>query len=158
MKTIEYRTKDKSSWGSGPWQDEPDKVQWRDEATGLPCLIVRNRMGAWCGYAGVSREHPLFGKNDEEYVLNCHGGITFAGHCRPDAEEDGICHLVEPGEDDNVWWLGFDCAHAWDLSPGLAAREEQMGFPRDPTDIYRDMAYVQDQVRQLAQQLKEWPC
>jgi hypothetical protein len=38
MDTIEYRTIDKSQWGPGPWQDEPDKKQWQDEATGLPCL------------------------------------------------------------------------------------------------------------------------
>ena len=57
METIEYRTMDKSVWGPGPWQNEPDKRQWQDEATGLPCLIVRNSMGALCGYVGVSEGH-----------------------------------------------------------------------------------------------------
>lgn len=61
MEKIEYRTMDKSKWGHGPWHQEPDKVQWKDEATGLPCLVVRNHGGAWCGYAGVSEGHPLFG-------------------------------------------------------------------------------------------------
>ncbi len=41
MEKIEYRTVDKTGWGEGPWQSEPDKRQWQDEATGLPCLIVR---------------------------------------------------------------------------------------------------------------------
>jgi hypothetical protein len=46
----EYRTIDKSAWGPGPWTDEPDKVQWTDTATGLPCLAKRNpRGGHWCG-------------------------------------------------------------------------------------------------------------
>ena len=45
METIDYRTVDKTTWGAGPWQDEPDKKQWRDE-TGFPCLIVRNNGGA----------------------------------------------------------------------------------------------------------------
>lgn len=36
METLEYRTKDKSTWGDGPWQQEPDKKQWQDAATGLP--------------------------------------------------------------------------------------------------------------------------
>ena len=30
MQTIEYKTLDKSKWGDGPWQDEPDKKQWLD--------------------------------------------------------------------------------------------------------------------------------
>ena len=49
MQRIEYRTIDKSQWGEGPWQDEPDKIQWQDEETGLPCLIVRGHMGFLCG-------------------------------------------------------------------------------------------------------------
>lgn len=104
MKTLEYRTVDKSSWGDGPWQSEPDKKQWRDEATGLPCLIVRNQFGALCGYAGVPKGHRLHGKTyGAEKVFSCtedrsddwhhsctvdshleaHGGITFSSSCAP---------------------------------------------------------------------------
>lgn len=61
MKTIEYRTIDKSSWPRGPWDAEPDKRQWQDEATGLPCLIVRvDHSGHLCGYVGVPPKHPLY--------------------------------------------------------------------------------------------------
>lgn len=49
MQTISYTTKDKSTWGDGPWQHEPDKMQYEDPDTGLPCLIVRNAVGALCG-------------------------------------------------------------------------------------------------------------
>jgi len=64
--SIEYRTIDKSEWGEGPWQDEPDKVQWTDAATGLPCLMVRNHhAGHWCGYAGVALSHPAYGLSYE---------------------------------------------------------------------------------------------
>jgi hypothetical protein len=31
-----YTTVDKSEWGAGPWNDEPDKVQFTDKETGLP--------------------------------------------------------------------------------------------------------------------------
>lgn len=41
-------------WGPGPWDGEPDKMQWTDPATGLDCLIVRNTLGALCGYVGVT--------------------------------------------------------------------------------------------------------
>jgi hypothetical protein len=43
METIEYRTQDKTQWGNGDWQNEPDKKQWQDTETGYPCLIVCNR-------------------------------------------------------------------------------------------------------------------
>jgi hypothetical protein len=101
MKTIEYRHRDKSDWGEGPWQDEPDKRQWQDEATGLPCLVVRNRGGALCGYVGVPAGHPCFevdyddvyGTYNEDYTertsgplpdLEVHGGLTFSDFCAPD--------------------------------------------------------------------------
>lgn len=103
--TIEYRTEDKSAWPPGPWQAEPDKKQWTDKTTGLPCLIVRNHGGALCGYVGVADGHPLHGKEygacvwpekhdahepgDSDWHYNCtpqalleaHGGITFASGC-----------------------------------------------------------------------------
>jgi hypothetical protein len=44
MKTKQWNNCDKSYWGEGPWQHEPDKMQWTDDDTGLPCLIVRNQV------------------------------------------------------------------------------------------------------------------
>lgn len=107
MLTKEYRTVDKSSWERGPWDSEPDKKQWLDQATGLPCLIVRNPMGALCGYVGVTKNHPAFGKSygdDDACVegLEVHGGITFADFCSHGDECTSICHVVEPGENDRV--------------------------------------------------------
>lgn len=207
MKTLKFTTVDKSSWGEGQWGQEPDKMQFMDEATGLPCLIVRNRVGSLCGYCGVSSGHPLFEKVYNDADVSVHGGLTFAGFCHDDSREqwekwrqsmlknkpsieqfprgyaaeswknDGhlvddydawkadqectsICHKVEPGEDDRVWWLGFDCCHCYDLSPGLEAKMKQIMPDRpDKPDgpykgVYRDLAYVQDQCRSLASQLK----
>ncbi|MDE2096384.1 MAG: hypothetical protein KGL39_03995 [Patescibacteria group bacterium] len=65
MQTIEYRSlaaSEKRKWGGGPWVKEPDKKQWADPATGLPCLAVRHlELGNWCGYVGVSPDHPAYG-------------------------------------------------------------------------------------------------
>lgn len=44
----------------GEWDREPDKIEWTDKKTGLPCLIVRNRLGALCGYVGVGEKHPFY--------------------------------------------------------------------------------------------------
>jgi hypothetical protein len=64
---------------------------------------------------GVPKGHPLFGKDYDECPVDIHGGLTFAGSCQH--SEHGICHVVEEGEEDLVWWLGFDCGHLGDYLP-----------------------------------------
>lgn len=162
----------RAEWGPGPWQDEPDLVEWR-HVSGLPCLVVRGPTGAWCGYVGVPGSHPWFGheygKVDEH---SSHGGLTFSGTCRGD-----ICHVAQDGEPETVWWFGFDCAHAGDLAPGLnvyrrKAREQfspegaallglservaQLAaetYAEDSWEKYRDLPYVRGCVDELAHEL-----
>lgn len=153
METIEYSTIDKSAWHRGEWTNEPDKKQWRDEETGFPCLIVRNSVGALCGYVGVSPEHPLHGKDyDWSMDIDVHGGLTFAGGCsHGDDPSRGICHIPGKGEPDNIWWFGFDCAHSGDLCPSPSLTRYS-GFGID--DRYRSLNYVTREVQSLAKQLK----
>lgn len=161
--THEYRTEDKTSWGPGPWQDEPDKAQWTDEATGLPCLMKRNRSGALCGYVGVPEGHPVFGVAYDDVRVpdadgdldwpDVHGGLTYANHCQEGPEERTICHIPAPGEPDSVWWLGFDCAHYRDLSPAFAAIDRAQGLGLFAEEEYRTLGYVQSQCARLARQL-----
>lgn len=69
MKTIEEHDIDKTAWPTGLWTNEPDRKQWQDEATGLPCLIVRTAHGGnLCGYVGVPKSHPLHGKSYSERI------------------------------------------------------------------------------------------
>lgn len=146
MKTLEYTTIDRTStsWPSGPWDGEPDKVQWPDEATGLPCLAVRQLCGGnWCGYVGVAPSHPWHGLDyDAEgpCEVEIHGGLTFANGC--------VCHLPEPGEEHDAWWFGFDCAHLGDLSPLLAG----MGYAR-PFETYKGLSFVKAECESLAKQI-----
>lgn len=44
----------------GEWTDEPDYAEWKDEETGYSCLILRNGLGALCGYVGLPETHPLY--------------------------------------------------------------------------------------------------
>lgn len=150
-----YTTVDKSEWPRGPWDHEPDKVQWVDDATGFDCLAVRHpRSGHWCGYVGVPPEHPVHGVDESyvevpgEYGPDVHGGLTFASLCQEgDDEARGVCHVPLPGRPDAVWWLGFDCAHSGDRSPGHRRHGD------DPYEAYRTLGYVRAECSKLAAQL-----
>lgn len=106
-------------------------------------------MGALCGYVGVPKGHPLYGVDYErvpdELHQAAHGSLTYSDTCHETGDPSfGICHVPEPGRPDDVWWLGFDTAHAYDLVPSMADE------PHD-TDVYRDFAYIQDECASLAQ-------
>jgi hypothetical protein len=144
-------------WPSGEWDGEPDKVHWKDEATGLDCLAVRNpRRGNWCGYVAVREDHPAFERDYDAVDVDVHGGITFADFCQEaTGPERGICHVPFPGDPDRVWWLGFDCAHAWDHSPEDVKMSEERGgcWRIDRDSQYRTLEYVKSECRSLAGQL-----
>lgn len=150
----ESRFKDRAGWGSGAWDTEPDRVEWRWLGPPrLPCLIVRGPSGALCGYVGVPPGHPDFGAEtwDRTEHLSVHGGITYYAPC---AEDGHICHVAKPGEADGVWWLGFDCAHGCDIRPGDAALYgERVSDFREPFASYKSVAYVRAEVESLARQL-----
>lgn len=158
----------KYEYGPGPWSSEPDRLEF--EEFGLPCLMHRNPLGAWCGYVAVPPGHPYYGRKGND--LEVHGGITYADFC-----SGHVCHTPKPGQPDNVWWFGFDCAHCWDLIPWMVAQKSQDtwptldnmtgtvyvsspelqedGFRLFSHDVYRDVEYVKNQCKLLAEQLKE---
>jgi hypothetical protein len=81
--------------------------------------------------------------------------------CYADACSPPICHVPEPGKPDDVWWFGFDCAHAFDRSPGMDAFLKITGFewpehPEQPVYFrrtYKTLAYVQERANALAEWL-----
>lgn len=136
---------DKTSWPvRGEWDNEPDEVQWIDEATDLPCLAVRSRSASWCGYVGVTEGHPLYLKHYRSVDVDVHGGLTFSGH--------GQAFLDHP---ENVWWLGFDCAHFGDYRPPTTQAIYDFELTLEEDNQYRNLAYVQWQCAELARQLAE---
>lgn len=139
----------------GPWDNEPDKIQWVDPTTNLDCLMVRNPWATWCGYVGVPQDHAFYRKSYEVPEVWVHGGLTFAELCSPGETLDGICHIAEPGRETKPWWFGFDCAHGEDLQPGMQTLMENYGFNLYGQGVYRDEAYVHAQVTSLAWQLHE---
>lgn len=148
---------DKSSWGDGPWQSEPDSLLWKDPVTSRACAILRHaEAGHLCGYVKISDDDDLV-LGDEFEV---HFGITFTG----------TLDRLPPG-----LWTGFDCGHFTDFMPGMAARMKGLPLmgswakfmktlfgddaaaakhhPLFYETIYRDLAYVQEQVTSLAAQI-----
>ena len=139
---------DKAQWGPGPWEQEPDKVEWTDMATWLTCLAVRHKeSGHWCGYVGVAKEHPLYGVDYDTPDVEVHGGLTFAEKCNESDKEHGVCHHGPEA----LWWFGFDCAHGGDVIPDFSRRD--LSWHRQSE--YRDLAYVRAECARLAKQLSE---
>lgn len=154
---TETRFVDRGGWKSGPWDAEDDRYEWRSE-TGLPCLILRsNGTGALCGYVAVPPGHLLHGADYSDLEehggveIEVHGGLTYSDRCA-----GRICHVPAPGEPDDVWWFGFDCAHGWDVCPMHDATYRRFGMAPSPFfegRYYRDVAYVRAEVERLARQL-----
>lgn len=161
---------------SEPWHYEPDRLSGVDDVTGYATQVARGPGGHLCGYVGVPAGHPWFGKSYSDKVdvpqsvierpidmdkvgvinlfcarlsaedasngrldivlaIDVHGGLTYAASKAPFCEPDGL------------WWFGFDCAHAGDLTPTYAARYGSSG------GVYRDLGYVQSEIASLAKQL-----
>lgn len=159
--TIDRTPVDKTAWGPGPWQHEPDRVEFAH--AGLPCLALRNHYGVWCGYVAVPPSHPLHGTDYNTVDVDVHGGLTYASTCAAN-----ICHVPASGEPADVWWMGFDCYHSGDFSPDYHARTRHLGPPFDAAaydhsaavmantslvDTYRDLPYVEAEIKRLAEQL-----
>jgi len=138
---------DRTGWASGPWDGEPDRIDFTH--AGLNCLMLRARSGHWCGYAGLPPTHKLHGKDYWGVDVDCHGGLTYADACA-----GNICHVPAPGEPEHLWWFGFDCHHSNDMAPeDTTERMRQFAWGRGGS--YRDAGYVRRQTERLAEQLKE---
>lgn len=127
---------------TNPWETEPTELRF--EAHGLTCFAFREHSrAAWRGYVGVPTSSPLYGVSKSDVipypdtwknqpvdlekvdilqlfmtacdpdavpaahaplsmVFTSHKGLSFSGHI------DGFADL---------WFFGFDCAHAGDLVP-----------------------------------------
>ena len=160
------------SYPEGEWTNEPNQETWTDPSTGIACHIRRHRhMGHLCGYVRVPDDHPLARKSYNDsvpdslksaiekcangpvgkrgtidcfvlagtgewkvgYLFDVHGGITYSNTI--DGEEGH--------------WIGFDCSHCYDLSPGMIRH-----IGTDDVE-YRNWSYVKAECESLAHQLKE---
>lgn len=129
-----------------PWLYEPDVMEWTDTDTGLKCLIRRVRgLGHLCGYVRIMRDHPLYRKDVQRLNLDVHGGVTFGKRVAKN-------RFMKRG-----FWVGFDCAHLYDLVPIYQSSKMQKILGESNSfsmGTYRDMQFVYRETTHLAQQLK----
>ncbi len=123
---------------------EPDREEF--EHAGYKCIILRHyELGMLCGYVGVKKGHPCYGKHydhmpyDDLFSIEVHGGLTFSD------EDDGSWRPA------GYWWLGFDCAHAWDKVPYVDIIAPLLGHK--PYGTYRNFEYVRQETEALANQV-----
>lgn len=115
---------------SGEWSEEPDFALWFND--NYRCIIKRTvSLGSLCGYVDLPKDHKLYGKDYDNIDVNVHGGLTYADYTS-----------------DDMWRIGFDCAHAWDKIP----------YDKDILNesIYRTFDYVTNEVNNLVEQIKEY--
>jgi len=116
--------------------------------------------GHWCGYVGIPKEHKYHGKSHGDCDdIEAPGGITYGYECdgKPGV---GVCHHSDSEEDD-VWWLGFDCAHCWDYQPASEAFcGKTAPYYENHKDRlnYKTLVFVQNECNKLAKQLKDMEC
>lgn len=114
---------------------------------GLDCVVVMQSAGHRCGYVGLQRDHPLYGKDYTNYLditkdeiadKEIRGTFALLGaildkdkRVKIEAYFDvhgGITYAdggrgsTYPIESDR-WWFGFDCAHFDDAPDFDSARK-----------------------------------
>lgn len=90
---------------------------------GLNCYVLMMPYGYRCGYVEIPKGFEYYGQ--ECTHLECHGGITYA--------EDYLATVSN--DEDDVWYIGFDCAHAWD-SPDY---EKALELYKDNQEACKDL-------------------
>lgn len=125
-------------------------VEREFEHVGCKCVVVFNAMGHRCGYVGVPKNHPLYGKKYSDYLeikkedlkdREISGVFPLLGACLDEDERMKIeayfqCHggitFANGGKNSNypiesdLWWFGFDCGHYDD------GRELELAYERFP--------------------------
>ena len=108
---VEYSAPVKAPDG---WLDRPAKIDEDYGAIALFCASVNS--------------NPAEGIYPLELLVRCHGGLTYS-------KKDLLSRKA-----DDLWWLGFDSAHADDMCPKSSY---------DTGGTYRDEQYVRASLAKL---------
>ena len=119
-----------------PWLSEPNTDDFHHRS--LLCAIRRTPALHLRGYVRIPKGHPWHNQDRCEREAEVHGGITHHG---PGA---GM-YSAELFDAEGETWIGFDCGHSGDVSPGSTFENER--------GVYRTWAYVEEEVCDLADQV-----
>ena len=111
------------------------------EYEGYQCCVLRGPLGALNGYVALDNNHILYGAHYDNDEVIVHGGLTFSKY--------PPIHMPFPKSFKDKWVLGFDCAHACDVVP----KNLELGLCFSGSGIYRDMEYVENEIKRLVNQL-----
>jgi len=119
-----------------PWLNEPDIENFVYQ--GYECLLKRNMLGCWLGYVHIPAS-SVWAQQQNFMLLDVHGGITYA-NLLPDQED--------------IFVLGFDCAHLGDIMPYAA----EQGFfdPHASTSTYKTIDYARDALKHMVDQIHDF--
>lgn len=133
----------------GPWDNEPHLFRFK--YLGFHCVMIRNPiLMHYCGYIGIPNTHPWYRKSQDSIEIDVHGGLTFNG--------DHLPMGLGLESDSYMWWLGFDCAHAWDQAPFFLSKEYTDIIGRSSVMAdgeYRTFAFVKKQLNRMASQARK---
>lgn len=155
---------------------------WVTQA-GFRAVVIMGTMGSRCGYVGVPKGHPLYGArysephpalvaptgdepigkrgvmtlfcatpgamNSPDMVFDVHGSLTYTGN------GDGKYPVQS-----ELWWLGYDCAHAGDGKSPEYIEEQQKRYPDRPfmwhnDGVFRSLEYCIIECESLARQISD---
>lgn len=138
-----------------PWEREPDQIEMTCPKTGLLMFIARNPLGIYCGYARLPA-HAANAKAAQFIAdrIDVHGEVTWSRD-----------HIKWRPRAEGEWWLGFDCAHGFDMIPAMesffakAGADGVLTAASPPLGTYRSVDYVLAEcyamTRQIAEVIKE---
>lgn len=121
------------------------------------CKIIFTQLGYRCGYVGVPKGHPMFGRDYNKCIedIDCHGGLTYSGFRDDNSKE--------------YWYFGFDCAHAddgvdieslkkygFDISPFLSMFLPivELWEPNESSQ-FKTKEFCEEQCNSIAEQIKQ---
>lgn len=127
-----------------------------------------------CGYVRIPEDHPLFGIDYSDDVIDCHDYLKdkevgkrspisifcAAGRDLHDAAILFDCHggitfsgkLGHDGKDQEGFWYGYDCAHSGDLTQYMIEHRE---WCMSEHAVMRSLEYCIDECESLSRQLEE---
>lgn len=107
------------------------------------CMVLRMWDFHLNGYIEIKKGHKLYEVHyDKINNIEVHGGFTFSGTL------------------DDKYYIGFDCAHAWDYIPSILHNYNMYDFyisriDRFTNEVYRTEKYVIKECKNVVRQIIE---